>query len=510
MGDQLRLLYKIALPIRRKIKSYCSAASRTKFEYYKVVPAMRKAYVQWGKMVESLYVDPVNGLENAKMATREERLSKDELLQHIFPPTFSRSDLLLDNPSKFLHENGFTSIPRFHYKDMTYEQFQREYERPQISCMIDGMAENWGMNSYTAHSLSVGKYKDARLKVGKDRDGYRLTMKLKHYLQYMATTKDDHPLYLFESQLETISAAQEMQQDYVRPHFFETDYFDLLPFDRRPPQRWLCIGPQGSGTTMHTDPISTNAWNTLIHGRKYWLIMSSNVPEDIADGSRFMKIEDKCASPIGWFIHIVPKIREFVANSNGKYTFQEIIQYPGQTIFVGGGQHHAVFNLDSTLAITQNYVNDSNFLDVWKQLRRSRKHMRVRWLTALQEKLPYLAELAVKSDVEADFTLRFSKASIRRKRERTLRREKARAVRQELSKYAPINIDIVDVPVFVTEDQDNSLPQVHLEKAPEELVARFNECQAEAHDSDDETSGIWDSSTNSEDDADNDEESKCE
>lgn len=56
------------------------------------------------------------------------------------------------------------------------------------------------------------------------------------------------------------------------PSLFPHDWFSLLNADARPPFRWFCIGPKRSGTTVHTDPLGTAAWNAVTHGVKRWVL----------------------------------------------------------------------------------------------------------------------------------------------------------------------------------------------------------------------------------------------
>jgi hypothetical protein len=116
----------------------------------------------------------------------------------------------------------------------------------------------------------------------------------------------------------------------------------------------------------------------------------------------------------GWFWKSLPELRMYVSKHPGVELY-EAIQYPGDTIFVPGGWHHAVLNLDHTCAITQNYCNESNFPQVWQATRERRKHMAQRWLTALDAARPEVAAEARRLDAQDKFVCKFSRGSLRRK-----------------------------------------------------------------------------------------------
>lgn len=103
---------------------------------------------------------------------------------------------------------------------------------------------------------------------------------------------------------------------------------------------------------MHIDPLGTSAWNTVLVGRKRWVLMPPEVKKRLVKAKDFIrKREDDEA--INYFIDQLPRLKE----AHPELDITEFIQYPGETVFVPGGWWHAVLNLDDTLAVTQ--VTDS-------------------------------------------------------------------------------------------------------------------------------------------------------
>ncbi|KAI3460046.1 hypothetical protein Pfo_016709 [Paulownia fortunei] len=255
----------------------------------------------------------------------------------------------------------YTSLNGFSFDDgnverrenLSLEEFHREYDG-QKPVLIDGLADNWpARESWTSEKL-LSRYPDTKFRLSQ-RSSKKINMKFRDYISYMQIQHDEDPLYIFDDKFG--DAAPDLLKDYSVPHLFQEDYFDVLDIDQRPPFRWLIIGPERSGASWHVDPGLTSAWNTLLCGRKRWALyppgrvplgVTVHVNEDDGD------VNIETPSSLQWWLDFYPLLAD-------KDKPIECTQLPGETIYVPSGWWHCVLNLETTVAVTQNFVSSRNF-----------------------------------------------------------------------------------------------------------------------------------------------------
>jgi hypothetical protein len=166
--------------------------------------------------------------------------------------------------------------------------------------------------------------------------------------------------------------------------------------------RWFLVGGQNSGSNMHVDPLGTSAWNTLLLGRKLWVLFppgtregdlktgtlspgrkgrgggegcgggggggsccgvseSDNESDDGSESGSSQQADDFCAA--GWFANMLPHLPAHVCAQKRLF-----IQKAGETVFVPAGWFHAVLNLSTTVCVTQNYASPHDYLRVVRAL----------------------------------------------------------------------------------------------------------------------------------------------
>jgi len=112
---------------------------------------------------------------------------------------------------------------------------------------------------------------------------------------------------------------------------------------------------------------------------EWWCFFHPDVPESA--------IEDKPgrrSTPITWFSERLP---ELLADSSGPQPIQAL-QRPGETIWVPAGWHHVVLNLDTTVAVTENFAAPCDASKVWTTLVEVAPHTNSE--EVMQDSLPWV------------------------------------------------------------------------------------------------------------------------
>ena len=218
----------------------------------------------------------------------------------------------------------------------------------------------------------------------------------------MRHQKDDSPLYLFETRMDEDQRIGQLLSDFEIPDYFPHDLFDLVPKAQKQPYRWFCIEPKRSGTTVHTDPLGTAAWNAVTHGRKRWVVFEPNTPRRVAKAKDVIDKEREDDEPVMYFDFLLPRLKQKYPQLRS----YEGIQGPGEVIFIPGNWWHGVVNLEDCVAVTQNYCGLDNFDEVWRRTRKEREKLAYRWLRNMRRFAPELHRRAIQPNMEAKFQMR--------------------------------------------------------------------------------------------------------
>lgn len=279
-------------------------------------------------------------------------------------------------------------------------RFGLEYEQRNIPAKIMGATNSWNCKAWSFDNF-LDRFGDIAWRFS-DIHGEMLTFRT--YSKYLSTVEgltDDSPLAIYDAEFgDEDSPTSVLLDEYSVPSCFSPDLFDLAVASSfaegcemgnsttsRPPYRWILIGPRRSGTGLHVDPLWTNAWVTVLQGLKRWLLFPPCTPHD-----RIGMFSDRPQIPSSvWFqeyYHVVTS-----PDWPKEWRPVEVLQHPGETVFVPNGWPHLVLNLQLTVAVTHNYASEFGpFERMWEEVATEEPDFARRWYAGMVIKRDDLAE----------------------------------------------------------------------------------------------------------------------
>lgn len=101
-------------------------------------------------------------------------------------------------------------------------------------------------------------------------------------------------------------------------------------------------------TPFHSDVFNSFSWSANVCGRKRWIFFPPGEENFLRDSLNNLPYE----------ISAVYQTRKHF----------ELIQNPGEAIFVPSGWYHQVWNLEDTISVNHNWVNGCNILKMWESI----------------------------------------------------------------------------------------------------------------------------------------------
>ncbi|MEC1291557.1 cupin-like domain-containing protein [Bacillus mojavensis] len=227
--------------------------------------------------------------------------------------------------------------------DLTYDEFMKEYGLPGKPVIISDAINNWEAKKLWTLDFFREKYGHIIVPIfesGKRYELYETT--LGEYIDYILKEEQEDGIFNL-ADWEFSRDCPELRDHYHVPDYFQS-WLEDAPISLLPALRWIYINQKDTGSGLHIDYGHTASWNAVISGKKKWILLNQNESENIYNGA------------VDAFN---PDFKKFPLYTHSQTFYGE--QSEGDIMYIPSGWWHQVHNEELTIAVTENFINETNY-----------------------------------------------------------------------------------------------------------------------------------------------------
>jgi len=226
---------------------------------------------------------------------------------------------------------------------LSYDEFVCEYASTGKPVIITDAMKGWKASTKWTVDFFRSKYGHIKTEVQDCKTNTSTSMTIADYMDYMSGGDRDKLLYLSQW---PVDRNPELYKDYKIPVYFP-NWLERLPKKIRDKfniiTALIYIGPKDTYTGLHFDAGNVTTWMAMISGRKRFVFFSPDQGDFLYDGA----------------VDIFnPDLEKFPLYANANPV--EVILEPGEILYFPSRWWHQVENLEDSIAVAHNVVDEWN------------------------------------------------------------------------------------------------------------------------------------------------------
>ncbi len=253
-----------------------------------------------------------------------------------------------------IFQSRLSSITIDNEEDITKNYFNENYGYAGLPVLFKKAFRNMDIREKWTRNYLADTLPDKELLENIKGDGKNRFLTVKEYMG------NDAPGYYFKTSRHLIN---NLAADYTTPSLFDCWYANTASGTPRNRLSWLYVGKEDTFSDIHRDIWWSSAWNYLISGVKLWFIYPPVFNEFIKRDIEKYSVKDAFSNPASIL--------------EQEYKPLICLQQSGDLVFIPGNYYHAVYNIEDTVSLTENFVNETNYDMVrsYFRTRSNRKNM---------------------------------------------------------------------------------------------------------------------------------------